>query len=231
MRTAARPFLRSRHALGALLLLAAGGCGLNEYQAKMRSAQDRLERFEEENKLLGDPLAMPQIKDKEGNVISAGNIFLRPPKGISPTPGADPRGNLLFRYVPSKEGGAGPFQQLELAFGDKKDFRDDVLRNYPGADRIKEEGKKVQAPGRRSVQFWAYEFDDAQRSYSLYFWGDREDTTQGVVAYWMHKGQRDKARRAIDLSLESFAAGGEAATLRSGFKNRSPWQLKVTGKR
>jgi hypothetical protein len=54
-----------------------GGCGLADYEAEMRTAQDRVERFTEESDLLGDAITIPTMKEppQKDTIIAA-----QPPK-------------------------------------------------------------------------------------------------------------------------------------------------------
>jgi hypothetical protein len=71
--------------VAALAALALSGCGLAEYEKKMEEAEARLKRFDAENNLLGDPLALPT-----GDAAPSADLFLRPPKGVAKNPD-DPR--------------------------------------------------------------------------------------------------------------------------------------------
>src|SRR5258708_7608333 len=111
---------RCRRAGPALLLLAACGCGLGDYEGKMTAAQERLKRFEEEFRLLDGPLSVPTVEVK-GSRVPVANLFLRPPRGIATQADNenDPRGRLLYTF----RARSGPFAWMELAFGgDEKEF-------------------------------------------------------------------------------------------------------------
>lgn len=84
-----------------------GGCGLAEYEAQMLDSQQRVERFDEENRLLGTPLQIPTK-----NVPSPGNpkievstklinVTIRPPKGIDPVYNPALWQNKFYQYLPT----------------------------------------------------------------------------------------------------------------------------------
>jgi hypothetical protein len=214
--------LLSRRLFGPLLVLGAAGCGLSDYEAKMRATQARLERFEQENKYLGNPLTMPTRKEKDESVPLA-NVFLRPPRGIQTSPSEEPRSGLLYGYRPAKEGAAGAFTVVELGFSSgQKDFPADVLGLFP-AGGVSTRQRQVQPPGRKALTFDTAEFEDDQHNYSVNVW--RGGDPQVAVVYWVARGQWESARKVIELSLATFAADAEAGRLRSAFATRSPWNL------
>lgn len=65
-----------------------GGCGLADYEKRMDEQNAYVQLFDEENRLLGEPLEMPMltIKEKEGIRVVKPlmfDFFLRPQKGIA----------------------------------------------------------------------------------------------------------------------------------------------------
>ncbi|WP_146751194.1 hypothetical protein, partial [Pseudomonas aeruginosa] len=95
----------------AVLLLGANGCGLSEYEEQIDREQKRLQLIDEENKLLGEPIEAPKIKETNSTVfqISATTLFFRPPRGIGAKPGPAPRGELLHPYAALSRG--APWQR------------------------------------------------------------------------------------------------------------------------
>ena len=109
------PFLlRFRFVCLGVLLVFAGGCGVDEYQKKMLKAQDDLVRFEEEKRMLTDPITVP-TRPYEGTEVPIANIFLRLPRGIYTQPDTKTRENILFFYAPSTEDAKRPIAKVELA--------------------------------------------------------------------------------------------------------------------
>jgi hypothetical protein len=88
-----------RFLAGSLLLLA-GGCGLAEYEAKMKETQDALDRYDEETHLLDEPIYVPLNPKKEGDdeVRPVVEIFFRPPRGVQQLFDTKPLQGLMYRY-------------------------------------------------------------------------------------------------------------------------------------
>ncbi len=73
----------------ALLLIGAGGCGLSDYQNRMDAQRTRVQKFDEINNLLDDPIQMPMVQigvAKEDKPAWPFDIYLRLPSGFSTTP-------------------------------------------------------------------------------------------------------------------------------------------------
>ena len=119
-----------RCCLGALLVLASG-CGVHEYEKKMLESQVRLQRWEEESRVLGGPIGVPYRKSGDTELPIA-NIFLRLPKNIYNQPEDKPRENLLYMY---SEAAPGILARVELAAGDEKDFVSNVMRKFLGSGK------------------------------------------------------------------------------------------------
>jgi hypothetical protein len=68
-----------------LLLGAAPGCGLGDYEERLKEENARAKLIEEDNKLLGNPLVMPgpQANETGSVALADNNVFLRPPKVFS----------------------------------------------------------------------------------------------------------------------------------------------------
>lgn len=71
-----------------LLTIAGGGCGLSDYEQRMDERRKDLKLLDEEDRALADPLVLPLTKGPDGNVrpLLPANVFLRPPRWISPVP-------------------------------------------------------------------------------------------------------------------------------------------------
>jgi hypothetical protein len=205
---------RVRKIAFALLLLVLPACGLSDYEARTLEAQQREERFRNEQKYLDEPVQMPTTTDKDGNKVPVANVFFRPPMGISSKPEPSPLGNQLWRYP-----GRGDFGHVELAFAtENKNFADDVLRNYHAADNFPAPQRDPPLP------FDTWEFNDAQYGYSInVLKGSR---TQVAIVYLFGKGRRDNLRMAMDLSLQSLAVDQNVAAARQRYNEKSPWRLK-----
>ncbi|MCS7044784.1 MAG: hypothetical protein NZO58_00355 [Gemmataceae bacterium] len=76
-----------RLALAACLLGVVGGCGLADYEKQMLATYERLKQMDDEDRVLGNMVAMPSGKDPFGNEIRPPFvIFMRVPRYLRPTP-------------------------------------------------------------------------------------------------------------------------------------------------
>jgi hypothetical protein len=212
----------------AALLLSVGGCGLSEYEKKMLDSQNRLERWEEEKRLLGDPIAMPTVADKEGTEFPIANVFLRLPKGLSTQPDK-PRQKLLYPYNPA--GNAGQVIRVEFAAaGEKADeqanFVRDVMRCFSASGgKTTNTQQRFSGDGREiPLVFDKIEFFDNQYDYLVYI---NTGSTKVAVVYVIAKDKKGAISKTLELSLKTFAADREATRQKDLFKRGSP--LTMTG--
>jgi hypothetical protein len=201
------------------LCLLVCGCGVAEYEKKMDAAQKRLQRFEEESRLLDDPVTAPTFTDKSGKEVPGPSLFFRPPKGIGGQPAKELRVRLFHTYQPRSSGPvAGGFAYVELAFGDgRPEFYDEVLRSYTAAG---ERTTRTRVKG-----FQTTEFSDGQYFYSVNRWQGSDKPV--VITYWIVPNSRTSTTdRTIDLSLESFAINGDVSRQRSAYERMRSTPLK-----
>ncbi len=202
-----------------LLLLAVPACGLSDYEALMRDAQEREARFREEQKYLDKPVQVPTQRDEKGVDLPVANVYFRPPKGILPKPQA--RGELMWRYAADPRN--SDFHYVDMAFAavDDKEFAARVLAHY---------GMSGQTATRIEIK-------PPWQTASLTF--DRWESgtisiniIQGVskpiaIVYSSNKIQQESVRKAITLSLQSLGVDPKAAAARQYFERTSPWKLEV----
>jgi hypothetical protein len=208
-------------ALGLVLL---SGCGLSEYEKKMLQAQVRVQQFDEENRLLGDPLVIPTRTDAatKGQVPVA-NVFLRPPKGIQDKPGAPRGGGLPYRYLAAVPKDA-LCTAVEMDFGKPRidlGSRAVVAGWFPTV-RVPEL-QQQEIAGR---SFLVAEFDYDLRnneSCAVYVTPAEPGQTQVAIVYWLSSKQKEQARSVLALSLKSLALDVEAGLRRAGYAQRTPW--------
>jgi hypothetical protein len=217
--------MRVRNLYLSLLLLFLPACGLSDYEALMREAQEREQHFRAESKYLDEPVKVPtrkeKVQEKEFEVPVA-NVFFRPPKGIQSAFRSEPRHDLLWSYT--ARGNAGDFALVEMAFGDdKKEFASDVLRHYQVPEEAKPRTQQFRPPGREALTFNIWDFDDAQASYTIALW--QSGKKQIAIAYIFAKGRRESAGKAIELSLESLAVDSGVNTAYQKYRQKSPWRL------
>jgi hypothetical protein len=210
--------------LAVLLFALAGGCGVHEYEKKMLDSQIRLQRWEEEGKVLGSPFNVPTRKNAEGDEESIVNLFLRLPKNLENSPETDKRGtpiqrnNLLYVY---KEGSPGPVSRFELAVGDQKDFATDVLRLCPGKVTTRQTSYKV-AGRENPTNFETFEVTTEggdKYFYSINIWNG---STKVALVYWILKGKEAAGKQLVEASLQTFGGDKEASVQRDLFRRGSP---------
>jgi hypothetical protein len=219
---------RCRRLVPGCLLLCAVGCGVQEYEAQMIKAQARVERWEAEATSLDAPLVIPVRRGPDKKPVSNLSVFVRPPKGIpsSPTNPKDPRRGILFTFAPKGKSAAGAFHSVEVAVGDKsKEFVTEVMSCYSPANTPAGRNRVISPPlGRAPLNFTTYEFDDGQFFHSLNLW--KSERGQVAIVYLAPLARKAAATRVIDMSLETFAADGDASKVRD-FTLRGP--LEVPG--
>jgi hypothetical protein len=222
----------TRLTLALPLVLPLCGCGLADYEAKMIDAQKRAQRLEEEARNLDEPLNMPTKKEKTGDVeveVPVADVFLRPPRGIGPTPDKNPVNSLIYRYGPRTAAPTVPgtpassaksfadIVAVGLAFGNNRpDFTKEVLNAFQPAGQVTRANREVHHPDRPAVSVLeALEFDDARFSYSVYV--GQGGTTQVAVVYWITKGHRSAVSTPLTFSLESLALGFDTFAARQAY--------------
>jgi hypothetical protein len=190
-----------------------GGCGLADYEARMKETQARLQEYDQTNKLLDEPVVLP-----------GADVFFRPPRGTRKTAEDGPRDGLLYRY-PARAGGAGPFLFVELAVAaNRPDFAAEVLRHYqPSGPVLAFPPGNPRPPEHRTpLKFDTHEFDGDDATYSVNVY--QGAAAQVVVTFALAKGQRAAADAALNRSLESLGLDQEADRLRQEYTT-PPWRL------
>jgi hypothetical protein len=188
------------------------GCGLADYEQKMTDAQARVQRYEEENRVLGPNLHMPMTTNDKGKKVRALDVFLRPPLGINPKTSnqSDPLGGRLYNYDRPRTNPVGSFARVQLAVGDvkEKDFIAELIKAGWGAvSHPAPTPRSVQPMNRPARTFHTTEFEDGTYFYSVNVFRGR--TRQVAVVYWVDRKQKDASKRALQISLESFVGEGE----------------------
>jgi hypothetical protein len=196
-----------------LLCVLPAGCGLAEYEGRMKETQARLQEYDQTNKLLDAPVVLP-----------GADLFFRPPRGIRKTAEGEPRDGLLYRYPP-RAGGAGPFLFVEVAVAaNRPDFADEVLRHYQPSGPVLAFGPGNPRPPeyRTPLRFDTREFDGDEATYSVNVY--QGAAAQVAVTFAVAKGQRAAADGALNRSLESLGLGEDADRLRQEYRT-APWRL------
>lgn len=226
------PLARVRQLCLALLLLTVPACGLSDYEKLMRQAQERKERFDDEEKYLGEPVKMPTQKDKNDRDKPVANVFFRPPKGIEVKPQSQPRGGLnVWRYARGK--GKNDFAFVELVFAnDDKDFAANVSSSYATGDQTVRSKRSFEPPEReRPLMFECWDSNSGQTGYSVNILLTNQKPLAIIYNYYIKAGTKkadtENVRKAIELSLESLAIDKEANAAREIYSHRSPWRLET----
>lgn len=219
------PSARVRRLGLGLLLLAVPACGLSDYENLMREAQERKERFDEQQTYLDAPVQIPKQKNKDGKDEPVAKLFFRPPKGIEAKPQSQPRNNLnIWRYARSK--GGSDFVYVELAFADEaKEFANSVVGAYTTADQATHRRQPIAHPEQdTSMLFDVWESKSGQQGYSInILQGSRKPV---AVIYHYNKARSENIRKAIELSLQSLAVDQKAPAAKLRYDNKSPWRLQ-----
>jgi hypothetical protein len=198
---------RSHHLALFVALLALTGCGVADYEKKMQDAEVRIQRFDQENRLLGNPLTFPPLPNG-----SPAPDFLRPPLGIASVSQKDEAppyhypatgGVCLGVYVALGDDPATVKKMIEDRF-------DVPAQNWPPVT--------VNPPNRKPNIFEAVEFNDSHNPAAVYQAYVHQSV--GVVFHFL-KVNREAAKPSIQMSLESYAEGGEASKASTDFNKRT----------
>jgi hypothetical protein len=192
-----------------LVLGAAVGCGLGDYEEKMTEAQQRADRTDKENKLL-DEGALDLPSD------AAVEVFLRPPKHIKQGSEKERYRNRFCQYR-----GGGDFANVYLGWAkkDEEDFRNAVLSAFPGKV-TKSENITTDPLGREGevLSTWTLEDTNSNHTYYVYLTAGNK---VAVVYEATKTGQT--ALETLQVSRDTLALGKEASAQRREFnKRRSP---------
>jgi hypothetical protein len=117
------------------LVTLVAGCGLSEYEDRIKEEQGRLKRIEDENRILGEPVDLPQPMpgDKSMPALQECQLFFRPPRTlqIDPAVNAFVAKSQQLRLYPYK----GTEKRLLLLGAvtaplSEKDFQKDVWQAF-----------------------------------------------------------------------------------------------------
>lgn len=89
-----------------LIVVLACGCGLEEYQEKMKKAQQRIKAREDQDQVLGGEVILPKklFEEKGLQPKELPPLFLRWPKGLSTTPDSERKNEKGARNFALKDG-------------------------------------------------------------------------------------------------------------------------------
>jgi hypothetical protein len=194
--------------LGMLALLCSG-CGLAQYEASMSAQQERLDRLEKEDRELGEPLQMPELK--EGWT----DVYLRPPKGISPEVLNQTFGELRCYTRTS----AGPIQNVYIDFLARRADREaHALKELSGTRNVLRTIRYTTQPmGKASpLEMLIRETSDGQ--YHCFVCTDSRGTV--TIVYQLPEPAPNTTLAVIQSSLNTLALDSQASAQRGEYQRR-----------
>ncbi len=232
-----RPVTILRVLLG-LVLVSLLGCGLADYEDKMRQTRTKLKYFDEEKRLLDEPVELPtrKVKDASGPGFHdepLAPIYFRPPMGIGKKP-AKPTG-ILHKFSrkqaappanppgqpPTQPPGAAPtgpatpFLYVSLAWDsekDKKKFEADVwtaLQKSPPRMGTLPRILDVLNPDRGQMNAEGYDFVGPGDNPGT-VWFRKQGKWNVAVVYVIEKGkQGHDADQEMKMSVNSLGIDDE----------------------
>jgi hypothetical protein len=202
------------------------GCGLADYQERMKKTREKLEIFdrfvEAEKKYLTDPLTMPTLKekDKKGKWVEKDAlpfpIFVRPPQGVQTEKPIELSKRLLYFYEGSQLEVRRVFLAARDSKADMKAFLRDLNlskdRQQPAVFKETLEGKTLKFDFYKLPFSYVEHRPDYRTEFYIY-----KDEEQGPVAigYEVYNpkenqglprgvNSRETIDKAIDFSLKSL---------------------------
>jgi hypothetical protein len=231
---------------GALL-----GCSLADYEDRMAAAQERIKRFDDENRFLGEPLEIPTYKvvRTEGEnpgeeQVPVGRLFLRAPKAVNKVAEnkaqAAPNVPVTFLYQteqkkknqppqvmdPATGVPIAPIEEVDLAFRDIK--KPEEIEQFANeiADRFtgdKTSGTRTVSPlGRRPMTFKNVEAIEKIKDGPL-----RRSVFvyyaggKAVAIVYHSRGPLDSVAAAIEHSLSTMGFGDDQTSQNLAWFKRS----------
>jgi hypothetical protein len=218
----------TRHRAWFLFVLASAGCGLSDYAGQMSSEAARVRAWDEEAKLLGPPIKMPELPKKDDKDQNW-NVFLRLPLGVSQAP-KTAEGSTQARLV-------GPLAEYEgnktfgivnvyLGVSDQKDFATSALNQFgvsPGGEMVTLPRSPVvmAAVGQALPPTISVKQRTAETQYAFSFNFYEHGSTQVAVIFQMDKANAAKADPAIKASLATLGVDEETNQLRAVYTKRN----------
>jgi hypothetical protein len=210
--TALPPTVKPRrlcHPALCVAVLTLTGCGVAAYEKQMQEAETRIQRFDEENRLLGAPLVVPS-RPKAPSV----SLFVRPPLGVAP---ASKPEEYPFHYPAT----SGVCLDMYVARGDDAKKVEKEIEEHFDASALPWQAVTINPPNRQSILFESVEFNDARASanapavYQVYV-----HQSVGVVYHFL-KAKREAALPSIQMSMEAYAEAGDAYKAITEYNKRS----------
>jgi hypothetical protein len=202
-------------------VLPSAGCGLSDYAGQMSSEAARVQAFDEEAKLLGSAIRMPELPKKDDKE-QTWNVFLKLPLGVDTAPKtAEGSGQAkLFGSLAQYEGHKTfDIVNVYLGVSDQKDFATSAFNQFgvsSGGDLVTIPRSQVVmsavGPAMQPTISIKQRTAETQYAYSFNFY--ERGSTQVAVIFQMEKGGGAKADLAIKASLATLGVDDEANRLR-----------------
>jgi hypothetical protein len=213
-----------------------GGCGLSDYEDKMKAGQERVERFDELNKFLGAPLNTPPKKGQtpgDGGLLQPADVdfFLRPPRGIVTAFDKGTKGQFLYHYP--AEGGDFSSMYVGLSLSPTDNLWNDILEPFGSFDpsAVTTTAITPRESAAQPLQFETTAFTlpgNPPLSYYIYVYkqvlpgkgGEPGRNAKAVIIYCIppDKAATPDALKARNMSLETVALGEQAARERQDYR-------------
>jgi hypothetical protein len=213
-------------ALAACTLLLSG-CGLSAYEERMKESQDNLKAFEEQDKVLGEPIDFNE-KDK-----AAPGLFFRPPQCIKSKGDKKPFSGInYYQYSRDPSDKNCPFVEILVAaiFHGSTGFgmaaaptaqAEDLFVKVRERYGIKDQQPLTQLenrPGRAplSLQYFAIE----KENYIAVIYLHEIGGAQIAIIFHLDKAKKAEADKLMKTSIRSLEAGGDLVKTRTNYERR-----------
>lgn len=214
--------------LGSAVILLAGGCGLNSYEARLNQTLERMKYEDRLNKML-----MPASTDKEWQEYS---IYLRPPKSLAPakefflTAPEPGKFEIEKTFLEAQKQSLHVLARLKLAknaakkkaapspadTADRTNFNKDIIDLVTSSYSPPEELilTKFKVTNEKSNEYKWTTFEVNGKNVQIYLY--KKDQYEVALIFEFPKADQSSLTGKIKLCLESFAVGDKAKRYFSG---------------
>ncbi len=184
--------------------LSLAGCGVRDYETQMQKAEVRIRRFDDENRLLGIPLTFPPLNS------AAPPPFLRPPLGVASTCQKD---EIPYHFPAN----GGVCLDVYVALGDDPATVKKMIEDRFDVPAQPWQPVTINPSNRKPIIFEAVEFNDSRNAAAAF--RAYVHQSAGVVFHFL-KVNREAANPSLQMSMETYADGGEAFKANDDFTKR-----------
>ena len=193
----------------AVLAVAAAGCGLSDYQRQMAEQQRRLDQMKEEDDNLGDPLRLPDKKERPA-------YFFRPPLRIASIGRPHEHSGVVQQFGLM---GSDPSYFQDVSFGiermKEEDFWSSLLRSFPNRKKEDVSSVAIKSPGRGDLTFKELKSEDGL---TIAYVRSQGDAHAAVI---FHLTRNDEtARKLMNTSLGTLTIGPDAGRMNQAYLKR-----------